>query len=213
MGKIMMNAKKTIESLKKGQTAYEKVVNQELHYVYLNEKTNTYDELVFKPHKHNFLHLCGINYYDSGKEVNANQFYDFLKQDRINNDGIQKKVYADQKLLIIAKLEDLLDCNELRIIDERAVYLKLVFEKAIRSRRQVFGLCLENDRSGAYFPLSLLNLKSNPKAAPLKKGHPVHCIYSVDSTTRTIRIICNNTDFEEYEKKHTYTYKGVPQRT
>lgn len=210
----MMNDTKTLSSLKNGQAAYESVVNKEIHYVYLNEKSNTYHELVFKAHKHNFLHLCGVDYYDpkTSKKYSAKQFYDFLKKDRIAIEGIRKKGYSDQKLQIIGQLKDLTSCASLRIIDKRTVYLNLVFDRAIRSRRKVFGLALENDRrSGCFFPLSLINLQSNPKGDTFDKGHPVQCIYTVESKARVITHLCRTPGFKEYEEINTYPYKGVLQ--
>lgn len=210
----MMNDTKTLSSLKSGQAAYETVVDKEIHYVYLNEKSNTYHELVFKAHKHNFLHLCGVDYYDpkTRRKYSAKQFYEFLKTNRISIEGIKKKGYSDQKLQIISQLKDLTRCETLRIIDKETVYLNLVFDRAIRSRRKVFGLALENDRhSGCFFPLSLINLKSNPKGDTLDKGHPVQCIYTVESKARVVKHLCRTLAFKEYEEKNTYHYKGVLQ--
>lgn len=205
-----MNDKKTLESLQNGQAAYEKVVNKELHYVYF--KNNKYHELVFKPRKQNFLHLCGIEYYDpkKGNKYSPAQFYDFLKRNKISTKGIVKKESAVQKLQIIDQLNDLITCN-LRIIDELSTYLNLVFYRAIRSRRRVFALALaKGNNSGVYVPSSLLNLKGNPKGDTIKSGHPVHCIYSVDSKSKNIHILCKTAEFIEYEKTNKYPYKTVP---
>lgn len=206
-----MNDKKTLDALQDGLTAYEKIVDKELHYVYF--KNNQYHELIFKPHKRNFLHLCGIDYYDprTGKKLSANRFYDTLKDMKISPKGIVKKGYADQKLQIIDQLKDLTTCN-LRIIDQKTVYLKLVFHKAIRSRKQVFALALETEsNSHHYIPSSLLNLKTADKGKSIKAGHPVHCIYSVESKTKNIQHLCKTPDFIEYEKTNTYFYKSVLQ--
>lgn len=50
----MMNDNKTIVKLQQGLTAFERVVNKEIHYVY--SKEGFYQELVFKPKKANFMH-------------------------------------------------------------------------------------------------------------------------------------------------------------
>ncbi|PEF33675.1 PBECR4 domain-containing protein [Bacillus wiedmannii] len=207
-----MNDNKTLDSLQDGLAAYEKIVNKELHYVYY--KNNQYYELVFKPHKRNFIHLCGIDYYDpkTGQKFNAIRFYDALKSKKISIKGIVKKSYADQKLQIIDQLKDLTTCS-LRIIDEKATYLNLVFYRAIRSRKKIFALALENEaRSGFYVPCSLLNLKNTSKGNSIKAGYPVHCIYSVDSKTRNVQSLCKTPEFLQYEESHTYLYKSKLER-
>jgi phage-Barnase-EndoU-ColicinE5/D-RelE like nuclease4 len=198
-----MDAKKIIQVLRKGQSAYEKVVGQEIHYVYRHTKTNDYKELIFKPKKQNFLHLCGLKYCDSnGKEVNAKQFYNFLKQRKIKISGIKKAGYTDQKLQVIGELENLLDCSTLRIVDETTSYCNVDFEKSIRSSREIFALGLGLYSNGSdYYPKTLFNLKSN---RPKLKSHPVQCIYTVHKNN--VNVICRTTEFEEYEKKHTYHY-------
>lgn len=210
-----MNDNKTLISLHKGQAAYEKVINKQLYYVYF--KNNRYYELIVKPKKENFLHLCGIQYFDpkNGERYSAKQFYDFLKKNKISIKGIIKNEAADQKLQIIDQLIDLTTCN-LRIIDEKHTYLNLLFFKAIRSRRKVFALALENKNfSDEYVPSSLLNLKSNPKGDTINSGYPVHCIYSMDSKTKHIHFFCRTAEFISYEKTNTYpykTYKTIPEK-
>lgn len=206
-----MNDKKTLDALQDGLAAYETIVNKELHYVYY--KNMQYHELVFKPHRRNFIHLCGIDYYDpnTGRKLSAKNFYDTLKSKKVSIKGIVKKGYADQKLEIIDQLKDLTTCS-LRIIDEKSTYLNLVFYRAIRSRKQVFALALESEvSSGHYVPCSLLNLKNTSKGNSIKSGHAVHCIYSVDSRTNNIQHLCKKTEFIEYEKTNTYLYKGALQ--
>lgn len=210
-----MNDKQTLDSLKKGQEAYEQVVNKEIHYVYLHSKTKLYHELIFTPKKENFLHLCGIDYRDvkTGRGYSPKQFYDLLKKDRINMNGVTKKNTANQKLQVIHELKDLTACQNLRIVDEKTFFLNLVFDKAIRTRRNVFGLALERSYAGSFVPKSLLNLKSNPGGPTLKPGHLVHCIYIVDKKEKNMQVLCRTAEFVEYEKTKTYPYKTVPQRT
>ncbi|MGM1361117.1 PBECR4 domain-containing protein [Bacillus cereus group sp. BceL297] len=207
-----MNDKQTLDALKKGQAAYEQVINQELHYVFLNKKTNLHHELIFAPKKHHFRHLCGINYYDrNGKKQTANQFYDELKRDRIYMKGLKKENTANQKLQIIHELRELTTCRNLSIINERTIHLKLEFDKAIRTRRNVFGIALHDGGYDFFVPKSLLNLRNNPGGPTLKPGHPVQCIYSVDKKTKDIQILCKTAEFVEYEKTKKYAYKSAPQ--
>lgn len=205
-----MNNKEMMEAINKGFHGYEKVVDQEIHYVYLN-KSNRYQELIFKPHARNFMHLCGVFYYSSkGKKLRSDEFYDGLKGGLLSPGGLRKKdSTTNLKLAVISELHKLTCCSNLRIIDTKTVYLYNVFTHAIRTRKKIFTLGLEHEgRSGHFVPKSLLNMK---KGISISSGHPVHCIYSVDLNTKTMHTICKHPDFEEYEKKRPYTYKVVPQ--
>ncbi|MCM3612683.1 PBECR4 domain-containing protein [Planococcus sp. MERTA32b] len=208
-----MNDKKTLELLKKGHQAYEKIKGKELHYVYL--KNNVYHELVFKPQKQQFLHLCGLKYINPKTKVpySAKQFYDFVKTNRINLSGIIKDSMSDQKLLVLAQLHDLLTSNS-KVIDSKTSFLKFTFYKAIRSRRRVFCLALvaEDSRElDIYVPLSMLNLSVNTQGSSVPPGHSVHCVYLVEDKTRKVEFLSKSPEFIEYEDNHIYPYAGVLQ--
>lgn len=205
-----MDTKKTLETLTDGLAGYELIVDKEVHYVYL--KKNRYHELVLKPHKRNFLHLTGIKYIDvkTGRKVSASKFYDVLKNKKVDPKGIKKTTYTDQKLQVISHLKELVGCN-LRIIDEQSTYLNLSFSHAIRTRRKVFCLTLENFNGDYFVPVSLLNIKNGPKGNTIKSGHPVDCIYIVDKKEKNIQILCRTKQFIDYEEKHGYTYKSNPE--
>ncbi|MDW0110219.1 PBECR4 domain-containing protein [Sporosarcina aquimarina] len=170
----MMNDNKTIMKLQQGLTAFERVVNKEIHYVYFKE--GLYQELVFKPKKANFMHLCGVEYQNpiTKQMMKPTQFYAALKSNKVSPKGILKKSFTDQKLQIINCLEDLTKCT-VSIIDERTVYLNLSFQKAIRSRKQIFCLSLISTQNEIYVPNSLLNLRSD-KGKNIHKGYPVSCM-------------------------------------
>lgn len=189
-----MNDKRTIEKLRQGLNAFERVVNKEIHYVYLKE--GLYQELVFKPKKANFMHLCGVEYQNPNTKqmMRSLQFYEALKSNKVSPEGILKKSFTDQKLQIINCLEDLTKCT-VSIIDERTVYLNLSFEKAIRSRKQIFCLSLIRAHNEVYVPNSLLNLRSD-KGKNIHKGYPVCGIYSIDGRTMNRTILCEVEDFE-----------------
>lgn len=199
-----MNDKRTIEKLQQGLTAFESVVNKEIHYVYFKE--GLYHELVFKAKKANFMHLCGIEYQNpiTKQMMRPSQFYAALKSNKVSSNGILKKSFTDQKLQIISCLEDLTKCT-VSIIDERTVYLNLSFEKAIRSRKQIFCLSLIRISDEIYVPNSLLNLRS-AKGKSIHKGYPVSCIYSVDERTKNKTILCEVDEFNTssyFEKVNT----------
>ncbi|CAM3284871.1 hypothetical protein FITA111629_14620 [Filibacter tadaridae] len=87
------------------------------------------------------------------------------------------------------------------IIDERTVYLNLSFEKAIRSRKQIFCLSLIMTHNQFYVPNSLLNLRFD-KGINIHKGYPFCCIYSIDART----ILCEVEEFDTsiyFEKMNT----------
>lgn len=199
-----MNGKRTIEKLQQGLTAFESVVNKEIHYVYCKE--GLYEELVFKPQKANFMHLCGVEYQNpiTKKMMKPSQFYAALKSNKVSPEGILKKSFTDQKLQIINCLEELTRCT-VSIIDKRTVYLNLSFEKAIRSRKQIFCLSLIRARDEIYVPHSLLNLRSD-KGKNIHEGYPVCCIYSIDGRTMNRTILCIVDEFDTnayFEKMNT----------
>lgn len=191
---MMMDDKRTIEKLRQGLIAFENVMNKEIHYVYFKE--GRYQELVFKPQKSNFMHLCGVEYRNprTKQMMRPSQFYAALKSNKISPEGILKKSFTDQKLQIINCLEDLTKCT-VSIIDERTVYLNLSFEKAIRSRKQIFCLSLIRTRGQVYVPNSLLNLRSD-KGTNIPKGYPVCCIYSIDARTMDRILLCEVEGFD-----------------
>ncbi|MEK5038463.1 PBECR4 domain-containing protein [Sporosarcina sp. FSL K6-3457] len=191
----MMNDKRTIERLLQGLVAFEKVVDTEIHYVYFKE--GSYYELIFKPQKSNFMHLCGVEYKNpkSKQPMRPSQFYSALKARKISPEGILKTTFTDQKLQVISCLDDLTKCT-VRIIDDRTVYLNLSFDKGIRSKKQIFCLALVRRHNDLYAPNSLLNLKSS-KGNTIKNGYPVHCIYKVDPHSLGKIILCQTDEFDE----------------
>lgn len=207
------NNKEMMEAINKGFHGYEKVVDREIHYVYLN-KSKRYQELVLKPHAKNFMHLCGVKYYSpKGKKLKVDEFYIGLKRGRLTPNGLRKAdATTDLKIGVLPELNQLTYCDSLRIIDTPTTYAKNYFTHAIRTRRKIFVLGLECEgKSGHFVPKSLLNIKSDPRTKAIASGHQVHCIYSVDISTKNIQIICKNADFIEYEKSNTYAYKSAPQ--
>lgn len=200
----MMSDQEIIKKLQNGLTAFERVVNKEIHYVYF--KDGFYQELIFKPKKANFMHLCGVEYQNpiTKQLIKPTQFYEALKSNKISPEGILKKSFTDQKLQIINCLEDLTKCT-VSIIDERTVYLNLSFQKAIRSKKQIFCLSLVRAQNDFYVPNSLLNLRST-KGKNIHKGYPVCCIYSTDRPSMNTTILCELVGFDTsayFEKKNT----------
>lgn len=197
--------KEALTAINKGFEAYELVVDRQIHYVYLN-KSGRYEELILKPHSSNFLHLCGINYFNSqNRKLNANNFYQGLKEKKISYQGVRKKdATTNLKLAVLPELRSLMSCDHLRVVDKPTVYDKNSFSHAIKTRRKIFALGLEEERELPHFiPKSLLNAKTLPH---IDAGHQVHCIYSIDISTRKRIILCKDTAFENYEEENTYTY-------
>jgi hypothetical protein len=88
-----MNDKRTNEKLRQGLSAFEKVVNKEIHYVYI--KDGSYHELVFILQKSNFMYLYGVEYQDSKSKqiIKPSQFYAALKANKVSPEGILMKSY------------------------------------------------------------------------------------------------------------------------
>lgn len=152
------------------------------------------------------MHLCGVEYQNpiTKQMIGPSQFYAALKANKVSAEGSLKKSFTDQKFQIINCLEDLTKCT-ISIIDERTVYLNLSFEKAIRSRKQIFCLSLVRARDEVYVPNSLLNLRSD-KGKNIHKGYPVCCIYSIDARTMNRTLLCGVEEFDTsayFEKMNT----------
>lgn len=197
--------KEALSSIQKGFEGYEKIVDKQIHYVYLN-KSGRYKELILKPHSRNFLHLCGIDYIASNKrKLNAIQFYQALKNKLVSFQGIRiKDETSHLKFAVLPELKSLTSCKELRIVDKTTVYDKNSFTHAIKTRRKIFALGLEEEKELPHFiPKSLLNAKTLPH---IDSGHQVHCIYSIDISSGNRVIICKDPDFITYEQKNSYTY-------
>lgn len=198
--------KETMSAVQKGFYGYEKVVDREIHYVYLN-KSGRYNELVMKPHSTNFMHLCGVYYLDSrNKKLSAEKFYEGLTNKKLSYQGIKHKDgYTNLKLAVLPELHSLTSCNDLRIVDTPTTYEQNSFTHAIKTRRKIFVLGLEEEINPHphFVPKSLLNTKSLPH---IDSGHQVHCIYILDVSTRNRTVICKDSDFTEYEKKKSYIY-------
>lgn len=204
-----MDNRERLDLIKAGFLEYENVVDREIHYVFFDKDTRTYDELVFKPLKRDFMHLCGVTY----KNWTEKQFYSALRSAvrgkntflphelKVKSDGT-----TDQKLHVIKQLKCLLSCDDLSIISKPTTYANLRFLKGIRTRKMIFCLGLKNRTLSVFAPLSLLNLRSDNKGKTLDKGWPVQCIYSVDHKRQTKEILCQTTDFIIYEQTHTYPY-------
>jgi len=198
--------KETMSAVQKGFFEYEKVVDKEIHYVYLN-KSGRYNELIMKPHSANFMHLCGVHYLDSrNKKLNPEKFYEGLRNSMLSYQGIRHADgYTNLKLAVLPELHSLTSCKDLRIVDTPTTYEKNSFTHAIKTRRKIFVLGLEEEVNPLpYFvPKSLLNTKSLPH---IDSGHQVHCIYTLDVSTRNKNILCKDQDFVKYEEEKSYTY-------
>ncbi|GKV68909.1 hypothetical protein NCCP2716_14070 [Sporosarcina sp. NCCP-2716] len=189
-----MSNNNLLKKLQNGLREYDKIVDKHIVYVYLVD--GKYRELHFKPAKSNFMHLCGIEYRDkkNGEKMNAIQFYKALQKNKISPNGITKKSFTDQKLQIINCISDLTNCT-VRILDGQVTFLHLSFDKAIRSKKQIFCLSLIRKQGTSYVPNSLLNLRSD-KSHAIGKGHPVHRIFLLDHSTNNAKTICQTSEFD-----------------
>lgn len=191
----MMSLSDVLVKLRAGLNEYEKVVNQQIVYVYY--RNGSYKELEFQPTKSNFMHLCGIDYQDvkSSRKMSPIQFYEALKKNKISANGITRKPFTDQKLQILSCLTDLTRCS-ISILDGQVTFLNLSFDKAIRSKKQLFCLALIRKQDNTYVPNSLLNLRTD-KTQSIGKGFPVHQIYKINKETNEKEVICQTDDYDK----------------
>lgn len=126
----------------------------------------------------NFMHLCGIDY-DRG----AKRFFEDCLDDRILVNSIRVKCDGTtiQKLKVLRNISELIN-NNLRVTDS-GDGLKISFDYAIRTRKQIFALALVNKRTRV-IPISLLNLKSRNF---FLSGDLVESIYSVNLNDNSIK--------------------------
>lgn len=174
-----MEERKIMAALQKGFEAFERIVNKEIHYLYL--KGTEVREVVVKAKKEHFMHLCGVKYKDpkTKKSVTAKHFYELLKDDKINPKYLSVKAdgTTGQKLQVIGELKSLLTAD-VRVLDGHVTFYNFSFEKGLRSKRQIFALAMVEERrdSEIYVPQSLLHLKSD-KSHALKTSYEVCCIF------------------------------------
>ena len=126
----------------------------------------------------NFMHLCGIDY-----ERGAKRFFEDCLDDRIRVNSIRVKCDGTtiQKLKVLWNISELIG-NNLRVTDS-GDGLKISFDYAIRTRKQIFALALVNKRTRV-IPISLLNLKSRNF---FPSGDLVESIYSVNLNDNSIK--------------------------
>lgn len=194
MEKITM-AKK----IKKGFEAYSQFVNKEIHYVY--KVDGNYKEFILKAKKDDFMHLCGVQYFDPtiGKNVTSKHFYNLVKSNKISAEYLIEKNDGTTvlKLSVIDCLKDVLTSN-IRIVDKQISFTNFSAAKSLKSRRRIFALALnpEGERSNNHYPVSLLNLKTT-KDDYLKPIYEVECIYS-NSRTQGIHIYHETESYQKY---------------
>lgn len=126
----------------------------------------------------NFMHLCGIDY-----KRGAKQFFEDCLDDCIHVDLIHVKCDGTtiQKLKVLRSISELVG-NNLRVTNS-GDGLKISFDYAIRTRKQIFALALVNKRTRV-MPISLLNLKSRNF---FPSGDLVESIYSVNLNDNSIK--------------------------
>lgn len=129
--------------------------------------------------KHNFMHLCGINYSKGAKRF----FDDALNRSlSIKNIKIKKDGTTFQKLQVIKLLPEL-TTREVRITSN-GKFLYLHYDAALRTRKQLLALTLINP-DHAFIPQSILNLHNKK----FLKGEKILAIKSINLKTKKEKII------------------------
>lgn len=123
-------------------------INKEV--VYSTDEENI--SIIFK--RSNFMHLCGIKYDDGAREF----FYAAINNRLdINKIKVKSDGTTFLKLSLLKSINFLLS-SEITLTDN-AIYLNIAFDKALKTKKQVFALTLINNNH-SFIPQSLLNLKN-----------------------------------------------------
>lgn len=121
-------------------------------YVYVVNNRDVCSLPVFFRNRH-FMHLCGVKYVRG-----ANAFARDVKAQRLRLQDLYIKEDGStfQKLEVVDKI-DLLDTLNTKVsIGSNGI--KLHFDNLVRTKADVIGMAVKNDKSGENFPLSLLSL-------------------------------------------------------
>jgi len=125
--------------------------DRERYYFY--QKAGKVAAIQLNVKRENFMHLCGLSYKNGG----AKRFWHDLKRNHLVLENLLVKADGTtfQKLQVINLLPELskLDLK----ITSAGKYLKLQYDHAIRTRRELMAIAFQFDTDG-YIPLSLLNL-------------------------------------------------------
>lgn len=123
-------------------------INKEV--VYSTDEENI--SIIFK--RSNFMHLCGVKYDDGAREF----FYAAINNRLdINKIKVKSDGTTFLKLSLLKSINFLLS-SEITLTDN-AIYLNIAFDKALKTKNQVFALTLINNNH-LFIPQSLLNLKN-----------------------------------------------------
>ncbi|HDR1545282.1 TPA: hypothetical protein QB469_002331, partial [Pasteurella multocida] len=123
-------------------------INKKVIYKTKNQEIS----IIFK--RSNFMHLCGIRYVDGATEFFKAAISGKLALSKmsVKSDGT-----TFLKLSLLKSVNSLLSPEI--TLTEGAIYLNLHFDKALRTKKQIFALTLINNHH-IFIPQSLLNLRS-----------------------------------------------------
>lgn len=122
----------------------------------------------FEPY--HFSHLCGIKYDDGAK-----QFFKAVISKKLDLSKTKTNKTTELKLIVLKSIRFIL--SEQVQLTESAFYLRLDFDKALKTNKLIFALTLKFNDHNVLFPNSLLNLK---KMKNFPKGEKVISIKSID---------------------------------
>lgn len=183
-----MIEKKDFDTIRKAFLIYDNNFNNHMFtYTYQHRKTKKLLEMNVQFEAGNFMHLCGVDYYQIDKQgsckfrFKATQFYRALKNNKVSLRGIKPKDdgTTGQKLQVIPLLEMLISPG-VRICDGGKFY-NLQYEKAIRSGKMIVALtCKENNKK--YVPQSLLSLINQPRKSQSKSLTESHEVIKISKS-------------------------------
>lgn len=151
----------------------EHFVNKELIY------SSKEQSISIKFKRHQFMHLCGITYLDG-----SNEFFNAALAKKLDIKKMKMKTDGSTQLkLSILRSINFLISDQIQLTNE-GIYLKLRFDKGLRTNKLLFALTLKFDGSKELYPNSLLKLKN--KDFPIgKKVISVKAISLVDNSVIT----------------------------
>lgn len=134
--------------------------------------TTVSQSISIKFKSHHFSHLCGIKYQDG-----AEQFFKAILDKKLDLSKVKTKPDGTTSLkLQVLKSINLLLSEKVQITNNGS-YLKLHFDKSIKTNKLILALTLNTDKNNQLYPNSLLNLKNKNQ---FPNGEQVINIKSID---------------------------------
>ncbi|EHQ8839725.1 PBECR4 domain-containing protein [Enterococcus faecalis] len=163
-------------------------------YTFFYEDSDELKKFTLNINNNDFAHLCGIEYKNGNKNFGKD-----LVDNRINWDKIFIKSdgTTSLKLAVIASIH-LLFTTQSRI-ESGGRNLDLVYDKLLRTNKQILGLGCKQLSEEKLIPLSLLNLKTLNRNEKKALRYEIVCVIRKNKQTSSIELM-DKVDFFDIEK-------------